>query len=315
MKYKLNGQWYDISVPSYDATPVGAIIPYAGTNIPTGYILCNGQSLLRTEYPDLFNAIGTTYGSVDSTHFNLPNIKGRVLVGLDTSQTEFNALGKTGGTKTNKLIPENYYYNNWLSMGITGQNIQKNFSNGADFGINTATNSNDNTPVNNLQPYIVVNYIIKAHPSAINTSEVVNEHSTSETDVYSANYLNNLVSSLFPVGKIEIFYDNNDHSNYLGFNWVRVATGRTLVGIDTSQTEFNSIGKTGGSKEMQAHHHDALSQLGIASGNGDTTGDINNISVNWQTNVKHFKVDQTIGTGNSGNLQPYIVVAYWRRTQ
>ena len=125
--------------------------------------------------------------------------------------------------------------------------------------------------------------------------------------------LNELLNKQYPIGKTEFFLDNEDHSNYMGFTWQLDSTGRVPVGLDTSDTDFNVIGKTGGSKELQAHHHDALSQLGIASGNGNTTGDINNISVAWQTNVKHFKVDQTIGTGNSGNLQPYKVFAIWVR--
>jgi microcystin-dependent protein len=52
----------------------------------------------------LFAAIGTTYGAGDgSTTFNLPNLKGRVAVGRDAAQTEFDALGETGGAKTHTL--------------------------------------------------------------------------------------------------------------------------------------------------------------------------------------------------------------------
>jgi len=57
-------------------TPAGATMGYAGTGAPTGYLLQNGASLLRADYPDLFAAIGTTYGSVDATHFTLPTASG-----------------------------------------------------------------------------------------------------------------------------------------------------------------------------------------------------------------------------------------------
>src|SRR5690606_11752046 len=65
---------------------------------------CDGSAVSRTDYADLFEVIGTSYGVGDgSTTFNLPNLQGRVPVGLDTGQTEFNALGKTGGAKTHTL--------------------------------------------------------------------------------------------------------------------------------------------------------------------------------------------------------------------
>lgn len=52
----------------------GMIKPFAGTTVPTGYLLCDGSAVSRTTYADLFAAIGTTYGSGDgSTTFNLPN--------------------------------------------------------------------------------------------------------------------------------------------------------------------------------------------------------------------------------------------------
>lgn len=58
--------------------PTGSIIPFAGTNIPDGYLLCDGSAISRTTYADLFAAIGTVYGSGDgSTTFNLPNLEDR----------------------------------------------------------------------------------------------------------------------------------------------------------------------------------------------------------------------------------------------
>lgn len=62
--------------------------------IPAGYLLCNGQSVLRATYPALFALIGTTYGSADGTHFNVPNLSGKFPLGVDGSH----ALASTGGT-------------------------------------------------------------------------------------------------------------------------------------------------------------------------------------------------------------------------
>lgn len=60
-----------------DKFPAGIIAPFAGTVIPAGWLLCDGSAIPRTDYADLFNAIGTTYGAGDgSTTFNLPNLQG-----------------------------------------------------------------------------------------------------------------------------------------------------------------------------------------------------------------------------------------------
>lgn len=79
--------------------PVGSLIAFAGSAAPSGYLMAQGQSVLRTDYPDLFLVIGITYGSVDITHFTIPNLKGNVPVGLDAAQAEFDVLGDTGGVK------------------------------------------------------------------------------------------------------------------------------------------------------------------------------------------------------------------------
>ena len=69
----------------YADAPVGSIIPYGGTTAPSGWLLCQGQAVSRTEYADLFKAIGTAYGSGDdSTTFNIPDLRETVPVGSGT---------------------------------------------------------------------------------------------------------------------------------------------------------------------------------------------------------------------------------------
>lgn len=63
--------------------PSGVVLPFAGTTAPAGWLFCYGQSLANASYPDLYAAIGTTYGSVDGSHFNLPDMRGRVGAGKD----------------------------------------------------------------------------------------------------------------------------------------------------------------------------------------------------------------------------------------
>lgn len=85
--------------PSSAATnPTGALIAYAGTTAPSGWLLCYGQAVSRTTYADLFSLTGTAYGVGDgSTTFNLPDYRGRALVGLDN----------LGGSSANRITSAN----------------------------------------------------------------------------------------------------------------------------------------------------------------------------------------------------------------
>jgi microcystin-dependent protein len=61
--------------------PSGTVVGYAGVTAPAGWLLLDGSSLVRTAYPTIFSLLGTTYGAADGTHFNLPDLRGRVIVG------------------------------------------------------------------------------------------------------------------------------------------------------------------------------------------------------------------------------------------
>lgn len=77
--------------------PAGSVMIWAGTTVPTGYLLCDGSAVSRTTYSDLFSAIGTTYGVGDgSSTFNLPNFQDRVIQGSG-------ARGNVGTYKTESL--------------------------------------------------------------------------------------------------------------------------------------------------------------------------------------------------------------------
>ena len=79
-KSKLNAQ--DV----FESLPAGVIIPFAGTSVPTGCLLCNGAVVSRTNYANLFAAIGTLYGAGDgSTTFALPDLRDRVLQGSSST--------------------------------------------------------------------------------------------------------------------------------------------------------------------------------------------------------------------------------------
>lgn len=73
--------------------PAGIILPYAGTSFGKDCLPCNGASLDRVTYADLFAAIGTLWGSADSTHFNVPDLRSRALYGIGSTV----GIGQTDG--------------------------------------------------------------------------------------------------------------------------------------------------------------------------------------------------------------------------
>jgi len=166
--------------------PAGTITMFGGSSAPTGYLLCDGSAVSRTTYADLFTAIGTTYGTGDgSTTFNVPNVKGKVPVGRDGADTSFDALGETGGEKTHTLtsgeMPEHTHtqdahyhrievggasggtsrYKHTTSNGVTNDEDSGGHSVGTQYVTATNQNTGGGEAHNNLQPYIVFNYIIK----------------------------------------------------------------------------------------------------------------------------------------------------------
>tara|TARA_R100001143_G_scaffold61749_1_gene63335 strand:- start:53 stop:1150 length:1098 start_codon:yes stop_codon:yes gene_type:complete len=159
--------------------PSGSIFSYAGASAPSGYILCFGQAISRSTYSDLFTAIGTTYGTGDgSSTFNLPDLRGRTVAGQDdmggssadrlTGQTggvNGDTLGGTGGAETHTLsAAELAAHSHEYSRGlVSGTNIAAgpNFNANAGTSVSTAENTPSGGAHNNVQPTLILNYIIK----------------------------------------------------------------------------------------------------------------------------------------------------------
>lgn len=128
-----------------------------------------------------------------------------------------------------------------------------------------------------------------------------------------------ILEAIWPIGRGFIDFTDTDYSNYLGFTWERELVGMTAVGLDTSQTEFNAVGKTGGSKYLQEHNHAGLYALYADNIDFECGLNANGTNIGYCLQFTkgvdgggYFKVGKT-GSGNSGNLQPYKVVAYWKR--
>lgn len=126
-----------------------------------------------------------------------------------------------------------------------------------------------------------------------------------------------ILDIIYPVGSIYMSVNSTNPKNLFGGTWVAWGTGRVPVGIDTSQTEFASVEKTGGEKthtltidEIPAHMHSADGWVGSGAGayffaTNNNTGKIYEDSIN---------VKATGGNQPHNNIQPYITCYMWKRT-
>lgn len=126
-----------------------------------------------------------------------------------------------------------------------------------------------------------------------------------------------VLNMVCPVGKVEIFYDNDDHSNHLGFTWKRTAIGKAIVGIDSSDNDFKTIGKIGGEKTHTLTVYELPTKIPVNYGNISGGSDVViSSSVVGTGGAKTGQANMNINaTGQAhNNLQPYQVFAIWKRT-
>lgn len=187
-----------LRVAQASGVPAGSIMPYAGSSAPSGWLLCYGQGISTTTYATLFAAVGYTYGGSGST-FNLPDLRGRVIAGQDdmggtsanrlTNQSgglNGDTLGATGGSETHtltsgELAGHRHFIANGNTSDTEGSLSAANYltrrgsfaeegsdpddyilagdSTDASIGLTSSTGSG--TAHNNVQPTLILNYIIR----------------------------------------------------------------------------------------------------------------------------------------------------------
>lgn len=160
---------------NFETPKAGFIYPLAGAVVPEGFLLCDGAAYSRTEYQELFAAIGTIYGSGDgSTTFNVPNLQTRVPVGAGDGYELGDIGGEAEHTLTIDEMPSHHhtgvrpYPANKEGTGSTGTS-----TNSGDTSYRT-NNTGGSQPHNNMQPYTVVNYIIATgKDTGVSVSDVV----------------------------------------------------------------------------------------------------------------------------------------------
>lgn len=148
--------------------PIGCIIQYAGaaTEPPAGFLVCDGRQVAQADFPELFGLLGTTYGTASPGNFTLPNFNARFPMGATSANNQ--QLGNIGGrdqiTLTVEQMPNHSHTVTTIQSVGTGP-----------FGIATARGSTptggvitvgtgNSQPVGLRNPYLAVNFIIRALP-------------------------------------------------------------------------------------------------------------------------------------------------------
>lgn len=105
---------------SVSTVQTGTIHAYGGSSAPSGYLPCDGSAVSRSTYAALFAVLGTTYGAGNgSTTFNLPDTRGRFILGVAASGTG-STLGATGGSIDHVHTGPSHTHSGGTISGSTG---------------------------------------------------------------------------------------------------------------------------------------------------------------------------------------------------
>jgi microcystin-dependent protein len=269
-------------------TPTGMISIHAGAVAPTGWLICNGASYASASYATLFSVIGYTFGG-SGANFNVPNLKGRVVVGIDGSQTQFDSRGETGGAITHQHAASNSG-NTSIAHNHTVPALNTNSVGAGDHNHNV--HAHTHTTIDHFHG-------VNAHDHNTNTTGD-HDHpfegsvSTSNNGVSQSRTTGNTVSTNIP-----------NHSHGDNFN-------PTTTGAHAHNT--NSVGaNTGGAADY------------TGQGTGNTTSNVGSSTSSQPGNHNHsvatISASTVDGAGGShthttpasdaiSNLQPYMALNY-----
>lgn len=166
--YYATGNYY---LNNYVLIPAGTIIQSAAITQPEGWLDCSGQILSKIVYANLFTAIGYTYGGADLS-FNVPDMRGRVGIGYGTGAgLTPRSLGDISGAETHTLtVGEMPAHDHGGSTGSTNAALIGSTTTASIAGHEVADNGSHSHTIpsqggggahNNMQPYVVLRYLIK----------------------------------------------------------------------------------------------------------------------------------------------------------
>lgn len=190
---------YNINNNSY-SVPIGCIIPFSGSTIPVGFLLCDGSEVSKIDYADLYAIIADTYGTAtDTSKFKLPDLRDRFVQG---------ANGNLGTTKEAGLpnITGKFYHDTNAKTGLSGaftyeSTGRQNLANDTptNSGLITFDASKSNAIYGNSDtvqpPSVCLNFVIKAEKISDQYADAVgaliDDSSVSADKVWSSEKVSN----------------------------------------------------------------------------------------------------------------------------
>jgi len=172
-----NGYVNGIKEEAIEASPIGSVTMFAGQTAPHSWLICNGSEVSQTTYDYLYEVIGNSYGEASEGYFRLPDLRGRVVVGVNPSvigegDISIRNLTDTAGEENHQLSVSEMpsHDHNVSGHGLINYNGLNTAGVGLDTTVNepnlfatpiNMTSVGSNNAHNNMQPFIVLNYIIR----------------------------------------------------------------------------------------------------------------------------------------------------------
>ena len=342
---------------SYSALAVATSIEGYWTTAPKGFLLEDGSAISRTTYSDLFAVIGTTYGAGDgNTTFNLPDSRGRTAVNRNTSDAEFTTIGQKTGSKTEIItiaqLPSHTHVQNahdhnsgrpnlYVAANAPGTAVTTARGSAFGFAYNTTTPApaavatNQNTGGggghNNIQPSIVKLSVLKfTKPDTAGKTLPAGSSISGLWTSAPSGYLLEDGSAVSRITYADLFaaigttYGAGNGSTTFNLPDSR---GRASANINSSDTEFDTMGEKPGSKREQlsiaqipshthiqnAHNHNggapnpyvtdgSLGGIAVTSAGGGDFGFVLRPALSGTATNQN-----TGGDADHNNIQPSIV--------
>lgn len=302
----------------------------------------NGEpyTILNTETPIIELALPKNKGYIISGN-SIKDISGNSFrfavdrnISLNSGEASFNValVDKKTGTTTRKGSFKNYIkiISNSIDEGTVSKDLAVSVIETIQNNVATAT-AKETSLREAITDGDLDNYVTKVAGKGLSTNDFTNAYKTILDGLTTT--INNAVlegkKSLYPVNSIYLSLNSTNPADVFGFGtWVQIAQGRSLVGVDTEDEDFEYASKIGGSKTHNHASGDLVADIGAVDSNlgsigynatgatknnynrgitGSAIGDIDSKKANHAATVSG-------NTSNSSSLQPYYCIYIFKRT-